>query len=247
MRDTGIGIAADLLGGLFEPFVQAEAATSRRFGGTGLGLAISRRLVDAMGGELGVQSRVGRGATFWFEVDLPDGVLGEARDVIDRAPLATRPLDGLVAEDNPVNQMLIGAILRRLGHVAICVENGRLAVEVATIRRFDCILMDMQMPEMDGLAATRAIRTSGGPSADAPIIALTADASSERRRFYDGAGLSDFMTKPIDRKALGNRLAAIAQATVVPVDSLADPAAAQGVLFDLDRYHELCDVLVDPR
>ena len=142
---------------------------------------------------------------------------------------------------------MVGAILRRLGHVAICVENGRLAVEVATFRRFDCILMDMQMPEMDGLAATRAIRTSGGPSADAPIIALTADASSERRRFYDGAGLSDFMTKLIDRKALGNRLAAIAQATVVPVDSLADPAAAQGVLFDLDRYHELCDVLVDPK
>ena len=248
VRDTGIGISPGKIGSLFEPFVQAEAATSRRFGGTGLGLAISRRLVDAMGGEVGVRSRVNRGSTFWFELSLPDGDLADSDQAATPERLPARPLDLLVAEDNPVNQMLIGAILRRFGHRVTCVENGRQAVDLAALRHFDCILMDMQMPEMDGIAATRAIRSSDGPCAATPIIALTADASAERRRFYDGAGLTDFLTKPIDRKALGERLAALAEPTKPPV---ANPVVPRddGPLseIDLERYNELRDMLGSSR
>ena len=249
VRDTGIGIAKDKFSTLFEPFVQADAATSRRFGGTGLGLAISRRLIEAMGGEVGVRSRVSRGSTFWLELAMPDA-RGESGWINPPEQEASAtPLDVLVAEDNPVNQMLISAILRRLGHRATCVENGRLAVEIAAARRFDCILMDMQMPVMDGLAATRAIRGSGSASADVPIIALTADASAERRRFYDGAGLTDILTKPIDHAALAQRLTAIGAAIVQPTNVAGAAAGntahegAPGTVFDRARYDELCDVL----
>jgi CheY-like chemotaxis protein/HPt (histidine-containing phosphotransfer) domain-containing protein len=238
VRDTGIGIAADKLGTLFEPFVQADAATSLRFGGTGLGLAISRRLIDAMGGEAGVRSRLGRGSSFWFEVILPAG--RDAKTIEPPADLAptARALDLLVAEDNPVNQMIISAMLRRLGHRVVCVENGRLALDLATARAFDAILMDMQMPEMDGLATTRAIRNLPAPHGAVPIIALTADASSERRRFYDGAGLTDFLTKPIDRRLLAERLDAIASASALTACA-PNPADLSGEPLDVARYHEL--------
>ena len=248
VRDTGIGIAADKIGLLFEPFVQAEAATSRRFGGTGLGLAISRRLIDAMGGQSGVHSRPGSGSTFWFEVTLPEGSGAEAAAFPTEPAAGLRPLDLLVAEDNSVNQMIISAILRRLGHRVTCVDNGRLALNCASAHPFDAILMDMQMPEMDGLAATRAIRNLPPPCNAVPIIALTADASSERRRFYDGAGLTHFLTKPIDRLALAARLDEIAMGRAQPLAlppepptlSSADPV---GQLLDVARYHELRDVL----
>ena len=224
VRDTGIGIPADKIGSLFEPFVQADAATSRRFGGSGLGLAISRRLIDAMGGKAGVRSRPGRGSTFWLELTLAAGSGEEVAEPPVEIIAERRPLDILVAEDNPINQMIIGAILRRFGHRVTCVENGRLALEQASLRAFDVVLMDMQMPEMDGLAATRAIRNLPAPHGKVPIIALTADASSERRRFYDGAGLTDFLTKPIDRHALAERLDAIGRTmALAEAGPLADP------------------------
>ncbi len=144
--------------------------------------------------------------------------------------------------------MIISAILRRLGHRVTCVENGRLALELASAHPFDAILMDMQMPTMDGLAATRAIRNLPAPHGAVPIIALTADASSERRRFYDGAGLTDFLTKPIDRHALATRLDAISMGLVQPVAPPLEaqhPASADPTdeLLDVARYHELRDVL----
>ena len=237
VRDTGVGIDQADIGKLFEPFVQAGSGAAHHLGGTGLGLAISRRLVEAMGGEVGVTSRVGRGSTFWLKVPLANSDRQAAssndlpaRDIVK----AGGSLDLLVAEDNPVNQMLIGAILRRLDHRVTCVDNGRLAVDAARERRFDCILMDMQMPEMDGLAATRAIRASGGPSADVTIIALTADASPERRRFYEGAGLSGFMTKPIDRALLVEHLGAVAEGKrrATQTATPADAATIDGALFD---------------
>ena len=210
VRDTGIGIPNNEAATLFDPFTQAEQATGRRFGGTGLGLAICRQLVETMGGNLGFDSIEGEGATFWFELELGEARSVPARSRQERIVRPARSLSVLVAEDNPVNQLLITALLRRLGHQPTCVEDGLKAVATATAASFDCILMDMQMPHMDGITATRAIRQSGGPCADIPIIALTADASPERRRFYDNAGLTDFMTKPIDGSALGTRLAAIA-------------------------------------
>ena len=217
VRDTGIGIAPDQAATLFDPFTQADSGHGRRFGGTGLGLAISRQLVEIMGGELGFDSKPGKGSSFWFELALDEAQSVPKRTRPARTIKAARALDVLVAEDNPVNQLLITALLRRLGHQPFCVEDGLKAVEAAGERGYDCILMDMQMPNMDGITATRAIRQSLGPCADIPIIALTADASPERRRFYDNAGLTDFMTKPIDGAALAARLAAIAKSATVTV------------------------------
>ena len=212
VRDTGGGISEPQLKRLFEPFVQVG---DRLAGGTGLGLAISRRLVEAMGGKTSVRSTPGRGSTFAFELELPVELASKIPPAVAadaaQAP-AARSLKILIAEDNPINQMLIVAMVRRLGHEAMAVGNGRLAVEGALAARYDCILMDMQMPEMDGVQATRAIRASGGGNALIPIIALTADATPERRRFYDNIGLSDFMTKPVDSELLGQTLRAIAAA-----------------------------------
>lgn len=217
VRDTGIGIPQDQVASLFDPFTQGDKGTGRRFGGTGLGLAISRRLVEAMDGVISVDSKPGKGSNFWFELPLAKGAAPPVRSRPTRTRTRpARPLKVLVAEDNPVNQLLISALLRRLSHVPTCVEDGSKAVEAAMATRFDCILMDMQMPVMDGITATRSIRQSRGPCATIPIIALTADASPERRRFYDNAGLTDFMTKPIDGEALADRLAAIASSDTAP-------------------------------
>ncbi|HEY0164835.1 MAG TPA: ATP-binding protein [Sphingomicrobium sp.] len=223
VRDTGDGISKTQLKRLFEPFVQVG---DRLAGGTGLGLAISRRLVEAMGGKTSVRSKPGCGSTFAFEVELPVEL---ASKVASPAPAEAsqaspaRSLNVLIAEDNPINQMLIVAMVRRLGHQATAVGNGRLAVEGALAFAYDCILMDMQMPEMDGVQATRAIRANGSANAAVPIIALTADAAPERRRFYDNIGLSDFMTKPVDSDQLRQTLWAIAAAPRAP-GPLAGPA-----------------------
>ncbi|WP_310468163.1 ATP-binding protein [Sphingomonas sp.] len=246
VEDSGIGIRAAEQKRLFQPFTQADNA--RGHGGTGLGLSISRWLVEAMGGTLRLVSRPARGSTFSFELALAAGTpwaeaaaASPAGDGQPDSPL--RALRVLVAEDNAISQLVVGAMLKRLGHQATCVANGRLAVEAALAEPFDCILMDMQMPEMDGLAATRAVRASAGPCADAPIIALTADASAERRRFYDNAGLTGFMTKPINSEELRARLSAIAQQPArfaVPPDDAMPPAASP---LDPRRLEELRGVL----
>ena len=231
VKDTGIGIAPDELGKLFEPFVQMG---NRRFGGTGLGLAISRRLVEAMGGKTGVRSVPGRGSTFWFELELATGAALEAVAAPNAQPVGrVRPLQVLVAEDNPINQMLVAALVRRLGHQVTCVDNGQRAVEVTRTARFDCILVDMQMPVMDGIAATRAIRSGNGPNATVPIIALTADAAPERRRFYDNVGLTDFMTKPVSVDALRRHLGAIVPSLV------SSSVEVEAVPIDAERVAEL--------
>lgn len=216
VADTGIGISADAVDGLFEPFVQADASTTRRFGGTGLGLAISKRLVEAMDGNIEVESIENVGTTFRFEVTLETG-----SNIVRNSPRTTvaptRTLSILLAEDNQINRALVEAVVRHNGHSIRSVENGLLAVEAAMGEQFDVILMDMQMPIMDGLAATRAIRGGDGPCANIPIIALTADASAERRRFYDNVGLTEFLTKPIDSGMLIEHLNMIG-ATGTPVN-----------------------------
>lgn len=207
VRDSGIGIGPDDLSRLFQSFVQAESSINRTYGGTGLGLAISKRLIEAMGGAMGVESWLGKGSSFWLQLDLAPGATASSDDEAVSATLNSGPsLQVLVAEDNPVNQLLIGAILRKLGHRPTIVENGQLAVEAVRAGSFDCVLMDMQMPVMDGLAATRTIRSSVIRTSWIPIVALTADASEERRRFYEGAGLTAFLTKPIDQPALAAML-----------------------------------------
>ena len=212
VSDTGTGLDPVQAARLFEPFVQADTSIARRFGGTGLGLAISRRLVEAMGGTMRADGAPGKGAIFTFDLEFDAGEELALAQSVRKADWTRMPaMRILVAEDNPVNQMIISAMLSRMGHEVVTVDDGRRAVEAAGKAAYDAILMDMQMPELDGLAATREIRASGGPCAHIPILALTADASPERRRFYDGAGLTDFLTKPIDRAVLGARLADIAE------------------------------------
>ncbi|HEX8383240.1 MAG TPA: PAS domain S-box protein [Sphingomonas sp.] len=243
VADTGIGVDAGAKDQLFAPFVQADLSTTRRFGGTGLGLAICKRLVTAMDGTIGVEPAPW-GSVFWFELPLATGE-GRAETPAPSLPVAgnfaRQPLRVLVAEDNEINQLLVTSLLRRLGHAVVCVANGALAVEQAAGGLFDVVLMDMQMPVMDGVAATHGIRRLGGHAGDVPIIALTADALPERRRFYDNIGLSGFLAKPIDVALLKNLLDAIVPAEIV-VPAFLDPTRLAELRDEMGE--ELLDMLV---
>jgi CheY-like chemotaxis protein len=210
VEDTGIGIPADELPRLFEKFEQADATTTRRYGGTGLGLAICRQLVDLMDGQITAISQPGSGSIFSFTLPLPDGVAPPLVPHVPREP-HSHQLKVLCAEDFPTNQIIIRMMLEDLGHKVDIAGNGAVAVAACAQTRYDLILMDGRMPEMDGPTATRLIR-SGGPL-EAPvrdqelmIIALTANASEEDRSRYLAAGMDDFLTKPIDEAALHYQL-----------------------------------------
>nr|WP_294521257.1 ATP-binding protein [uncultured Rhodopila sp.] len=197
VEDTGIGLSSGDIGRLFEPFAQADAGTSRKFGGTGLGLAISKRLITMMDGDIGAHGEPGEGALFWFTCVVQPGV--EADLLADSlASHVVRPLKVLVAEDNTINGMIVKLGLEHRRHQVTLVRDGRQAVEAASAGGYDIILMDMQMPTMDGVEATRRIRALSPPLCDIPIVALTADAVSEHRAAYMQAGLTDFLTKPIE-------------------------------------------------
>ncbi|GAA0552350.1 hypothetical protein GCM10010172_38420 [Paractinoplanes ferrugineus] len=204
VSDTGIGIDADQQAGLFEPFIQADASTTRRFGGTGLGLAISRELVGVLGGEIGLSSKAGMGSTFWFTVPLWPALEGaetvHATAGFTAPPPAPRLNRGhvLLVEDNDINQTVALGILANLGYTADVAGNGRRAVEMAHDHRFQAILMDCLMPEMDGYAATAAIRRAEQESGrHVPIIAMTAGALAEDRDRCLGAGMDDHIAKPL--------------------------------------------------
>jgi two-component system, sensor histidine kinase len=223
--DTGAGIAPEVQDRLFTRFTQADSSISRRFGGTGLGLAICKELCELMGGKIGVESAPGRGSTFWFTLRCtraaaPAEAARGAGDPLDVE--APRALDILIAEDNEINRMLVSALLARLGHRIELVGDGRAAVAAVERRAWDLVLMDVQMPEMDGVAATRAIRTLPAPANAVPIIALTANALAEHRAEYLAAGMNDYLTKPIQPDALEAALARWApQAGTAPAVPLA--------------------------
>ena len=201
VRDTGCGIAPDRLSRIFESFEQAEAGTTRRYGGTGLGLAISRRLAELMGGTLSAQSQPDKGST--FTLILPVATAGDERSLNPDSPEADggedlAGLELLVADDHEVNRKIIALLLAPTGARLTMATNGLEAVDAAALRSFDAILMDMQMPVMDGLEAARRIRAEVGPNQSTPLIALTANAMDVHRAAWAEVGAEAFLTKPID-------------------------------------------------
>jgi PAS domain S-box-containing protein len=202
VTDTGMGLAPDQIDQMFERFTQADGSVSRRFGGTGLGLAISRRLMDVMGGEIGAESDGATGSTFWFRATMP--VAPAAVETTDGASDGglTRPLRVLLAEDNAANRILIQALLSPFEVSLDMVENGQEAVKAATRDEYDLILMDMQMPVMDGPTATRTLRASRGIGHDTPIVALTANVLPEQIEQCRAAGMQGHVAKPVDPGAL---------------------------------------------
>ncbi len=211
VTDSGIGIAPHKLGQLFTDFAQADASISRRFGGTGLGLAISRRIIEQMGGTIGVTSTPDEGSTFRFTLVLPwsetpvadqDSSRNEADELKGRIAALDRSLKVLVAEDDAVNRMVVSKMLAEFDVELKVVTDGLEAVQAASEGDFDVVLMDVRMPDMDGLAATRAIREQGGHLSLLPIMALTANAFPEDVKICREAGMSDFLAKPLRKPAL---------------------------------------------
>ena len=229
VMDTGMGIAREALGNLFVEFNQLEASMARRFGGTGLGLAISKRLVELMQGEIGVDSVVGLGSRFWF--DVPVAPAAEAAPAGAARAQETRPLSILVADDAPVNRQIVGKILARMGHEVAFAVDGREALAAVAARRFDLVFMDLQMPEMDGFAAAAAIRALPAPAGQTPIAALTANASDEDRAACFAAGMNAFASKPVSGAKLRALLAELF-GVEAPVAPAAPPPAPATAVFD---------------
>ena len=204
VRDSGPGISQDDLGRLFKAFSQVDVSSTRKFGGTGLGLAISHNLAELMGGKLEVVSIVGDGSTFTFSFPAraaPDAVMSDAPQDPDNAP-ATTPRHVLVVEDHPVNRQILELWLAAQGHSAKVAEHGALALDLAAAERFDVVLMDVNMPVMDGLTAVRQLRALEGPNRHAPVVMLSASARDADHAAGFKAGANFYLDKPIDLSAL---------------------------------------------
>jgi signal transduction histidine kinase/CheY-like chemotaxis protein len=215
--DTGIGIAAGQLDKLFERFTQGDASITRRYGGTGLGLAISKKLITLMGGEISASSEPGKGSVFWFRLPVRAPLNSSTRIASPLPPPpAPQPLPAqrssggrlLVVEDNVVNQKVAMRMLLKMGYEVDLAEDGRQALERLSATRYDAVLMDCQMPEMDGYQATRHIRDPASAVLDheVPVIAMTANAFAEDRERCLEAGMNDFLSKPVDRSTLEQML-----------------------------------------
>jgi CheY-like chemotaxis protein len=207
IKDSGIGITKDAINHLFQPFKQVSSGNARTFGGTGLGLSISRQLSLLMGGDIGVSSHVGQGSEFWFTV-----TMSISSEVLANVVTTTPLIQGagerlLLVEDNIVNQKVAQAMLKRLGYLVDAVANGEEAVKQLQLVNYPLVLMDCQMPVMDGYSATKAIR-SGSMGAvlnpSVPIVALTANVIQEDKDACFSSGMDDFLSKPIDIQSLNS-------------------------------------------
>jgi CheY-like chemotaxis protein len=200
VSDSGIGIPEERMDRLFQSFSQVDASTNRRFGGTGLGLAVCKRLIEMMGGSISVISEVGVGTTFRFSIQagIAAPVAGTAPRIAGSA--ASRRI--LVVEDNPINCVVIQRMLEKLGHAVVIVRDGNSAIRSIQEAHWDVVLMDVNMPGLDGLQATRQIRNLGTSRASVPILALTASALVNDREECLRAGMNDHLSKPVSMDAL---------------------------------------------
>jgi signal transduction histidine kinase/ActR/RegA family two-component response regulator len=209
VRDTGIGITPEKQRVVFEKFTQADLSTTRKFGGTGLGLSISKQLIEMMGGRIGVHSEPGSGSTFYFVVTLPlSDECGVERGHAVQAPQQIKARV-LLAEDNQVNQLVARKILSSLGVEVEVVENGLLALEKLGTETFDAVLLDCQMPVMDGYTTAREIRKLSGEVAQIPIIAMTAHAMTGDREKCLEAGMNDYISKPVKKEVVADILSRV--------------------------------------
>jgi signal transduction histidine kinase/ActR/RegA family two-component response regulator len=236
--DTGIGISSDVQAKLFQRFSQADSSTTRRFGGTGLGLAICKRLVERMGGSIGVRSAPGQGSTFWFTVPRgpsnaqparPESAAAAGSGAMrvsgrgEAAPVEGRPRRRvLAADDNATNRKLLSRLLERLGYEVDVVADGAGAIEHCARAAYDAILMDCHMPGIDGFEATRLIRAAQGSGARVPIIALTASVTAADRELCMTAGMDDFIAKPVVVEELRAKLEHWARRRLEPAMPAAD-------------------------
>lgn len=237
VKDTGIGIRADRQQAIFEPFVQADSDTTRRYGGTGLGTTIARELTERMGGHIHLSSVLGRGSRFWFELPLQQAVSRE----LPSEPSSTRRRSSigmrgaiLVVEDYPTNHRILREHLESAGHQVVVMENGADAVRICEQRRFDLVFMDLQMPQMDGFEATRRIRKLPGVLGEVPIIAMTASAEASTWRECESFGMNGILTKPVRTKAV---LSTVTQWLVA--DSEPAPPSIAGEARELERLGRL--------
>ncbi|TXI77496.1 MAG: response regulator [Dechloromonas sp.] len=242
VSDTGIGIPANKLSRLFQPFEQLDKSTTRQYGGSGLGLAIARHLAGLMGGEVGVESTEGVGSRFWITARFKRGEPGK-----ERAPAApaTGTLAGqvLLVEDDVISREVGIDLLQMLGLSVTAVENGQLAVDAVQAKDFDLVLMDLDMPVLDGVAATRAIRALP-LTRPLPIVALTADAFAETRERCLAAGMNGFLSKPVVVSRLREVLAQYLNLTTSEAPAPNEPAAPAGteLLADIDVWQDMLAV-----
>ncbi|MFT5588803.1 MAG: two-component system sensor histidine kinase RpfC [Bradyrhizobium sp.] len=257
VKDTGIGIAPEAQTRIFDSFMQADESTTRRYGGTGLGTTISRQLVELMGGQLGLHSQVGVGSTFWFELALLSQLPDEPVEAVVPVRRAPSPVAYalLVADDNATNRTVLRMMLERAGHQCWLAEDGEQVLDLLEEQNFDAVILDMNMPHMNGLEATRAIRFTTPAGRHLPLIMLSADVSAETRAECEVAGIDHFLPKPIRINDLLDTLdrlivrpdvplpcAGVAPLQVMPVSD----AAALDVILDLATLAELDAIGHDP-
>ncbi|WP_068116394.1 hybrid sensor histidine kinase/response regulator [Tropicimonas marinistellae] len=243
VTDNGIGIAEADMERIFNDFETLDRSYGRMAGGTGLGLGIARRLVEAMGGEIGAESEEGEGSMFWVRVPLEITAKNIVSPDKPTNDVPRNKLDILIVEDNEINRQVLEAMLLRDGHSVAQAVNGKEGVEAAAAKAFDAILMDVSMPVMDGVSATRAIREGNGPCHDVPILAVTAHAMPGDRETFRAAGMSGLVTKPIVRDELRDNLERIGNRA----GRMANPGGAQDddvdEAFTPESLHELAQAL----
>jgi PAS domain S-box-containing protein len=229
VQDTGIGIPENMHNEIFHPFSQADSSISREYGGTGLGLTITKNLIETMGGEIRLESEQGKGSRFLFILpfQLNDGSIHYPETTVEYVSKASLPLNLLLAEDNPYNVKVAGKLLEKLGHRMSLAENGREALQKLAEEPFDGVLMDVEMPEMNGMEATRRIRAgeAGAKNRGIPIIAMTAHAMVGYEKACTEAGMNGYLSKPVSLKGLASALDQFVKTSVSPPST---PFTAQG-------------------